>query len=260
VGTEFSEIDYYYQRDIPSFGGALIRVDIDPGQVDSGRDPTIALVGDAGETLAGLAACLAGGADRAETAAARADQLRPQRRQWPRAPAFFGVIDALAAALPPDVLVTADSTQLAYVANSYLPVSRPRSYLGPFGFGTLGPALPMAIGAQLAAPDRPVVCLIGDGGLLFTVAELATAVELELPIVILLWQNHGYGAIRDAMDRAAVPHVGTETTAHDCVAIAAGFGLNTLRVSSLQQVSSALAEALGTRRPTLVELSDGMLG
>ena len=61
------------------------------------------------------------------------------------------------------------------VANCYLPAVRPRSYLAPAGFGTLGPAVPMALGAKVAAPQRPVVCLVGDGGLLFTVAELATA-------------------------------------------------------------------------------------
>lgn len=255
VGTELSEVDYYYQADIPRFAGALIRVDSDPAQVTSGRDPAVAIVGDAGRVLAGLAERLRRtGADRSEVAARRAGELRAGLEWWPGAERFFVVLDTISAALPPDAIVTADSTQLAYVANSYLPAVRPRSYLAPAGFGTLGPALPMAMGAKLAAPQRPVVCLIGDGGLLFTIAELATAAAENIGVIVLVWHNDGYGEIRDSMDGAAVPYIGTDGSAHDYVAIARGFGCHADRVGSLPELDRAIADALGRARPTVLEL------
>lgn len=255
VGTELSEVDYYYQADIPQFAGTLIRVDTDPGQLTNGREPALAIVGDAGRVLEGLAGRLRGStADRSQASAARAQQLRSALEWWPGAESFFSVLDTISAALPPEAIVCADSTQLAYVANSYMPVARPRSYLAPVGYGTLGPALPMAIGAKLAAPQRPVVCLIGDGGLLFTVAELATAAAEQIPVIVLVWHNDGYGEIRDSMDRAAVPHIGTDASAQDFVTIARGFGCHADRIDSTAQLSQAIAQALVRNRPTVLEL------
>jgi acetolactate synthase-1/2/3 large subunit len=255
VGTEFSENDYYYQGGLPSFGGRLIRVDVDPAQLTGGREPDLALLGDATDTLSALAASLEpSGADRAGEAASRAAELRDALEFWPGADAAFGVLDAIASALPPDAIIAADSTQLAYVAGCYLTVRRPRSYLCPAGYGTLGPGLPMAIGAKLAAPERPVACLVGDGGLLFTVAELATAVQLGLPLAVILWQNHGYGEIRDSMDRVNVPHIGTEGSAEDYLGIARGFGCHAVRAQDLEQVADATRTALSADRPTLIEV------
>jgi len=255
AGTEFSEIDYYYEGDLPSFSGKLIRVDVDPGQLASGREPTLALLGDAVETLSELAARVAtGGADRSAEAASRAAELRSRLVWWSGAESTFAVLDAIASALPPDAIVAADSTQLAYVANSYLRVGRPRSYLCPAGYGTLGPALPMAIGAKLAAPERPVACLAGDGGLLFTVAELATAAQLGLPLAVILWQNRGYGEIRESMDRAEVSHIGTEGSADDYLAIARGFGCHAVHAEAPGEVTDAVQAAFDAERPTLIEI------
>src|SRR6202012_3216999 len=75
-------------------------------------------------------------------------------------------------------------------------VARPRSWLMPIGSGCLGCALPMAIGAKLAAPDRAVLALAGDGGFQFTIQELATARDLGAGVVALVYDNRGYGEIR----------------------------------------------------------------
>jgi acetolactate synthase-1/2/3 large subunit len=262
VGTELSKVDFYYQPELPSFSGSLIRVDVDPAQIHGGRSATLGILGEAGATLSALAHRLEAltGEDRSARAAARARDLRSRLEWWPGAESFFGVLNAIESALPHDAIIAADSTQLAYVASSYLPLRRPRSYLCPAGYGTLGPALPMAIGAQIAAPERPVACLVGDGGLLFTVAELATAAALGLPIAIVLWHNRGYGEIRDAMDRAGVPHLGTDASAHDFQAIARGFGCDGVRVSTIEQVAAALGDAFGAGRPTLIEVPAELAG
>ena len=109
------------------------------------------------------------------------------------------VLDAMRGALPADAIVVTDMTQIAYSGNTYYACATPRSWFHPNGYGTLGYALPAAIGARLGAPHRAVVALAGDGGLLFTIQELATAAELRLPLVIVLWNNDGLGQIRDDM-------------------------------------------------------------
>jgi thiamine pyrophosphate-dependent acetolactate synthase large subunit-like protein len=112
----------------------------------------------------------------------------------------------------------------------------------------------MAIGAKVAAPDRVVACLAGDGGFLFTVQELATAAEEGLALPILLWQNHGYGEIRDSMDRVNVPHTGVASSAHDFVRLAEGFGVAGVRVGSLAAMQDAFRAATTAGGPTLIEV------
>jgi acetolactate synthase-1/2/3 large subunit len=123
----------------------------------------------------------------------------------------------------------------------------------PIGYGCLGSALPMAIGARLAAPQRPVVGIAGDGGFMFTVAELATARELGLPLPLLVYNNDGYGEIRDAMDGAGVPHLGTDQAA-DIAAVARGFGCAAASTGSPDEAAGLLAAALEAPGPTVVEL------
>ena len=114
----------------------------------------------------------------------------------------------------------------------------------------------MAIGAKLAAPDRPVLALAGDGGFMFTLPELATARDLGLPVVALVYNNSGYGEIREAMDHAGIPHLGTDASMHDLPAIARGFGIQATRCHSLQELEPALVAALAADGPTVIEYMD----
>jgi acetolactate synthase I/II/III large subunit len=262
VGTELSEVDYGYQP-IPRFAGDMIRVDCDPAQLANGHEPAVAIAGDAAAVLGQLADRLDGASAEAPTsvvpdgagvAARRAADLRSRLVWWEGGERFLPLLDTIAASLPEDAIVVADSTQIAYVGNCYLPTARPRSYLAPAGFGTLGPALPMALGAKVAAPHRPVVCLVGDGGMLFTVAELATAAAHGLPVVVLLFNNAGYGEIRDSLSRAGIPDIGTDGTAANYLKLAEGLGCAAARVGSLGELGSALSAALGAGRPTVLEM------
>ncbi len=94
------------------------------------------------------------------------DGMKPLERKHAK------VLDALRAALPSNGIVVSDMTQIAYTANPYFPCEEPRCWFHPCGFGTLGYAMPAAIGAKIACPDRAVVAVCGDGGFLFTVQEL----------------------------------------------------------------------------------------
>jgi acetolactate synthase-1/2/3 large subunit len=114
--------------------------------------------------------------------------------------------------------------------------------------------LPAGIGAKLAAKQRPVVVLIGDGGLQFTIAELASAVEAEVPLIVLLWNNCGYGEIKSYMVDRRITPIGVDIFTPDFLTIARGFGCAALRPDSDAALIAALREAEGRRVPTVIEL------
>jgi acetolactate synthase-1/2/3 large subunit len=163
-------------------------------------------------------------------------------------------LDALQAAIPGDAIVALDSTQLAYAAHVRLHAEQPRSWLAPYGLGTLGCALPMAIGAKLAAPHRPVVALAGDGGWLFTVAEMATAVDEALDLVLVVWDNRGYAQIRQSFDDADAPRMGVDVSSVNPDGIATGFGWTARTVHDPAGLTDAVRVALAEGGPQFVRV------
>jgi len=122
----------------------------------------------------------------------------------------------------------------------------------PTGFGTLGFTVPVAIGAQLAAPARQVVGISGDGGLLFTVTELATAAAEGLPIAVVVFDNGGYGEIRHEMlDRGETP-TAVAAPPRDLVLLATSLGAHGVRVETPEQLTAELATARTRMGPTVV--------
>jgi thiamine pyrophosphate-dependent acetolactate synthase large subunit-like protein len=112
----------------------------------------------------------------------------------------------------------------------------------------------MAIGAKLAAPDRPVFALAGDGGWLFTVAEMATAADEGLGIVLVVWDNRGYAQIRQSFDDADAPRMGVDVSSVDPEGIAAGFGWTTSRVVSPDGLREAVRDAFAAGGPQFVRV------
>ena len=257
-GTELSPVDTMYSGRRLAFGGRVVRVDIDPEQIAKKVAPAVGIVADAGRAMAALDAAIGtqgaiapAAAGREPGAARVAGALGAAT--WDASMAVHDPwIAALDAALPRDRIVAIDSTQLAYTAHHRMPCWRPRSWLAPYGWGSLGTALPNAIGAAIAAPDRPVVAIAGDGGLLFTIGEMATAVDLGRPLLLLVWDNRGYGEIRDAFDRASAPRIGTETTAADPLAIARGFGWRAEEARDPSSLGPLVRRALGGQVPTML--------
>jgi acetolactate synthase I/II/III large subunit len=257
VGTQFSHSDWWDSDGPPQPTGTIIRADIDRSQLDNPFRASIALPGDSAATLDALMAALprdSSQPDRSTRAAGRANAATASLRFPPEITDYQDFVDALDAALPDDRIIVGDSTQPVYAANHLMPATQPRSWIMPIGYGTLGCALPMAIGAKLAAPSRPVVCLVGDGGVLFTLQELATAQELGLPLPIVVWSNRGYGEIRDAMEKAGIAPSATEAQAHDLVQIATGFGCGAERLTTLSGLGDRVRAALDSPGPTLIEV------
>ena len=254
VGTQLSDLDWWMLERPFGFSGTIIRVDLDAEAFDVPVPSSVALQGDAHDVLDALLAGVPDSGRQGEAGKRVREALGAM--VWPPDLAIhMPLVQAIDEALPSNRIVAVDSTQPGYAANHALDVSHPRSWLMPIGYGTLGCALPMAIGASVAAPDRPVLALVGDGGFLFTVQELATACDLGLPLPIVIWNNRGYGEIRDAMAVNQISPIGTDATATDFVRIAEGFGCDGVRPHSLGEVSAAISDALGANRPTVIEVT-----
>ena len=257
VGTEFGETEMYPDPQPLVFDGGLIRIDIDPEQLVRGFPATVPILSDARLALAALNAAL--GTQRLDGSGARhAAEIRQAVRKlwWPAVAVHERVLEAVQRALGNPIIV-GDQTQPVYAGNQFFEPSRPRSWFNSStGYGTLGYALPSAIGAKLTAPERPVVALIGDGGLQFTLPELAAAVEAKVPVVVLLWNNEGYGEIKTYMAEKAIPQIGVDVITPDFVAIAKGFGCAAERAGSLEHLQQSLAAAADRTVPTLIEIRE----
>jgi acetolactate synthase-1/2/3 large subunit len=232
---------------------ALIHLDIDPAVIGKLFPATLGIVGDARDGLAALLAALGPGAA-AGWPAARLAELRAARS--PRWEAATGrLIDVLRAALPADGIAVNDQTGINYWMEWHFPVLAPRTFLYPVGSATLGYAVPAAIGAKVANPERAVLAVVGDGGFMFSVNELSTAVKYRLGVVFLVLNDERFGAIKYLQEAMFSGRWGEADLANpDFVALARAFGAEGRRVQGLDDLGPALAQALAHPGPTVVEL------
>jgi acetolactate synthase-1/2/3 large subunit len=251
VGTELSDTDLYNNGRALNFSGRVVRIDIDPQQIKRRTTPNIGLVGDAALTMQALTVGVKshGRQDGATRARTWREHARNKTSQ-----SFVPWLTAIENELPTDAIVALDSTQLGYSAHWWLPATRSRSWLAPYGFGTLGCALPMAIGASVAAPHRPVLVIAGDGGWLFTVAEMAAAHDMKCNIVFVLWDNNGYEQIRESFDDVKAPQIGVDVSSHDPSTIARGFGWTASEVTTPEQLSISLRAAFANTGPQFIRV------
>ena len=207
IGTELGPTDYdmYARGGLPNLSD-MIRIDTSASQL-SRHHAALTLAADAGMALAALLPRVPqaanGGADRATTtcSAAWAELDAPMRDQ-------AVLLETLRDTLPGAIIV-GDSTQPVYAGNLYYDHDRPGGWFNAAtGFGALGFAPGAAVGAALASPGTAVVCLIGDGGLQFSPGELRTAVDENLPITFVVWNNAGYGEIAANMRDAGIEVIG----------------------------------------------------
>ncbi|GHB11090.1 5-guanidino-2-oxopentanoate decarboxylase [Modicisalibacter luteus] len=254
VGTELGETDYDVVFDDGfTLTGRLIRIDIDPEQLVRNQATALGLVGDADSALKMLLAQVQAPLSRDGAQRTRAAHEALALGSDPAFSTFVPLYDTLAKTLPEAILV-GDSTAPVYAGNHLVSQPEPRRYFNAStGYGTLGYGLPAALGAQLARPDLPVIALVGDGGVMFTLSELATAVEERLPVVIVLWHNAGYEEIRRYMDAHGVPRLGVDLRAPDFQQLSVGFGCAARRVGSPRELADALASRPGDA-PYLIEI------
>jgi len=160
----------------------------------------------------------------------------------------------------PDAILVGDSSQQAYAGAMYFAAQTPGSWFNSAtGYGTLGYALPAAIGAKIAARNRPVLCLVGDGGLQFSIAELASAIDAETPIVLLVWNNNGYGEIKAFMLEKNIATAGVDLFTPDFLAIAGAYGFRADKLGSLDDIEMKLKSAVSSNKPWLIQLEESEL-
>lgn len=252
VGTEFGETDYdFFGIGGVSLGGKLIRIDIDPRQLSRNVKPHLAICSDATYALTAINEALT--LKQENHGANRAQALRNALRAdaCPKYAAFFSAINE---ALP-GVIIVGDSTQPTYYAWLHYETLSPRRYFhSASGYGTLGYAIPAAVGAKLGCPEQAVIGLIGDGAAQFSIAELASAVEAQATVTFIIWNNQGYGEISRFMDNDGVERVGVDIYTPDFIKIAEGFGCATARPNSIETLKAALIKANKQLGPTVIEV------
>jgi acetolactate synthase-1/2/3 large subunit len=252
VGTELGQTDHdmYVRGGFPDLSG-MIRIDTCPTQLL--RHPAALTVqADAGATLAALLPLVPQGSHNgaaraaATRAAARAELSPPMQAQ-------LALLEVLRRAVPGAIIV-GDSTQPVYAGNLYFDHDRPGGWFNAAtGYGALGFGPGAAVGAALAAPGTPVVCLIGDGGLQFSPGELRTAVDEALPVTFLVWNNAGFREIAENMRDAGIEVIGCTPSPLNMAPFAAACDLP---FATILPDPTALRAALLARghAPNLIEI------
>ena len=165
------------------------------------------------------------------------------------------MVETLRAAVPDDGLLVPCTTTIGYMCHMHYPVYEARTYFSTSYMGTLGFAFPFALGAKVGRPDRPVVCVTGDGGFLFAATELATAVQYGINVVTVVYNDNAYGnSNRDQRERFHGREIGTTLHNPDFAKFAESFGADGVKLSDSTQLAAALPEAIANNRPTVIEV------
>jgi acetolactate synthase-1/2/3 large subunit len=267
IGSRLSEPSSY-GYEVPRAGIRWAHVDLEPGGPDGIPSPEIAVTADAKAFLKAANERLLGRAVLdAERVGARQANNEADRAAWEAASVVDEItwdgagvhpgrtIATLRRVLPDDAILATDAGNFASWAGRGFRFRRPGTFLGPTS-GAMGYGLPAAIAAALVHRDRPVVALVGDGGLAMTMAELETAVRVGARVVVVVFDNERYGTIRMWQERRGTGvGVATELGAVDFAAIARACGARGARVEKDAEFEPALRAALAADRSTVIQLA-----
>ena len=239
----------------------IIRFEADPEAQDRITRPHVAITGDAAngarQLLAAIPAHNAARASRADTTAgARAEAARLLAGMQPQ----LGLLGAIRRALPEDGIFVDELTQLGYMARASFPVYGPRTFISPGYQGTLGWGVATALGVKVARPDKQVVCVTGDGGFMFNVQELATAVQHRIPVVIVMTNDSAYGNVRRIQsENYGARIIASELRNPDFVKLAESFGAVGRRVSTPEALEAAITAGFREDVPTVIDIPSGVM-
>lgn len=230
---------------------SIVQIDIEPAQAQPRHRASATVAGDASEVLGLLIHAL--GASHAESI--DLDDAREHVATHARQNLGWGqdLLDAITADLGPDTILMGDSLIGLWAATAWR-TNVPRAYHVPMHFNTLGFALPAAIGARVAFPDRPIVAIAGEGAFMFTMAELSTAVQHGLPVIVVVCNDGAFTSIkRQQVARFGRTH-GVDLAPPDLPRLADAMGALGLRADDLASFREALAAAAASGRPALIEV------
>lgn len=238
----------------------IIKVDVDAAELDRIRAPEIGLAGDAASVLARLAEHLR------HLEPMRAEPLARSRALRERIAAEVcaalapqvGYLTAIRAVLPDDGVLVDELTQVGYSARTFYEARKPRTFISSGYQGTLGWGVATALGAKHALGAVPVVAISGDGGFMFNVQELATAVRHRIPIVVIVFNDGAYGNVRNMQKELYGNRViATDLANPDFVRLSESFGIAGQRVTSPDRLRHALEQSLAKNEPALIEVPVG---
>ncbi|MHB8477933.1 MAG: 5-guanidino-2-oxopentanoate decarboxylase [Steroidobacteraceae bacterium] len=256
VGSEVSQGDHFLPK--LDISGDIIRIDIDPMELTSMYSAAVPIQANAGAAMLALSSALASRKPTAQRSqgeiwvrdilARNAASMTNLERQHAR------VWEILRSVLPTDAIVMGDATQIVYTGSFAMPMEMERCWYYSGTYCSLGVALPMAVGAKIGAPHRPVIAVAGDGGIMFTVGELATAAEERLALPVVVWNNDALNAIVEQMDQRQIPRIGVEPKSPDFLRLAEALGCHATRAASAEHLGQSVRDALVADRPTLIEV------
>jgi len=258
VGSEIAAGDTFLPK--LEISGDLIRIDIDPTELTSMYPASVPIQADARAAMSALSTALS----TRKTSSQRAEGERRVRDILERNASRMTALEKLHArvwnilrpVLPADTIVMGDATQIVYTGTFAMPMEVERCWYYSGNYCALGVALPMAIGARIGAPNRPVIAVAGDGGFMFTVNELATAAEERLALPVIIWNNDALQAIVEGMDERQIPRIGVMPRSPDFIGLARSLGCHGTRATSADHLAKSVSQAFAADRPTLIEVRE----
>lgn len=252
LGTELSPADFWTGP--LRLGGKLIQVDIDADQIGVNHPVDLPVVGDARAAASFIeeASRLASrhGSERAAEVRAAA-----YKEALVMGHSYLPWIQALRAAMPDDSTLALDVAMVAgFGAYPFYDLPGARTWMNPSGLGTLGYALPAAIGAKIARPERAVAALVGDGGFMFTMSELMVAAQHDLTLPVVVWNDRAFGEIRRLMRERGFEPLATDLHVPDLAALATAYNIRWTRADEPDDLALAVDVALSVDGPTIVEI------
>ncbi|MEA5387926.1 thiamine pyrophosphate-dependent enzyme [Haloarculaceae archaeon H-GB11] len=263
VGTDFDAVTT--QEWTPDLGENLVHVTVDPDDLGTGYRPTVGLVADAADALAALDDALADlspagrdGRSRAATVRERDRDLMADVLSVSEPPLTSASAErAVEAALPDDAVVSVDAGGFRIWSLYAITMTDDQQFLDTGSWATMGTSVPGAVGAKVANPDRPVVALVGDGGLLMCMQELHTAAVENVPVVVVVLDNDDYATISaeaaSEFDLGPHPYRWAETPV-SFVDVAEGLGVTATEARRPEEITAAVDAALDREEPTLIEV------
>ncbi|MCY4109478.1 MAG: thiamine pyrophosphate-binding protein [Chloroflexi bacterium] len=238
----------------------LVNINIDDAELTKVQSNTIPLHGDARATIEALLPYLieAGAGERPSPAEAvsAARSLIAYHDIQLKEPQY-AVLEAMQGGIPEDAYTIWDITQFGYYARTHWQVNRPKTYMDSGYSFNLGYAFPTALGVKVAKPDRPAVCLTGDGGFMFNSSELSTAVQYGINLVTVVFRNEAYGNVARDLEDAFGGAYGTDLHNPDFVRFAEAFGAVGMRASDPTELETLIPLALELQAPVIIDVPFG---
>ena len=237
----------------------IIRIDVDSDAIHRIQRPDLPIVARAEDALPPLL----GAVDKHNRKrASRKEQMLELKADWAKTSAYLepqrSYLKIIREELGEDGIFVDELTQMGYAARLMMPVYKPRTYVSSGYQGTLGYGFPTALGVKVAKPDLPVLSIAGDGGFMFSVGELATAVQHRIPLVTIIFNNDAYGNVRTMQIRDYDERViATDLLNPDFVKLGESFGASAFRAEDGEQLRKAMRYGFASELPTIIEVPIG---